>query len=223
MVAMGGDASRGAILAPVPDHPLPPEWLANLQHLERAYLESGDPIRGSGFSGGPQRWRAERSPILEAIGTDGDIIDVGCANGYLLECLVGWAHERGITLTPHGLDIGPGLVEAARARLPGASIHLGNAWDWTPPRRYRYVYALADLVPVDRLDPMVDRLLAEFVEPGGRLIVGDYGSRSRRITPRSVAAILRAHGLVAGETAGGDPPVTRFAWIDAPTRPRPSH
>ncbi len=195
--------------------PLPEEWLAGLQNLERAYLDSDDPIRGSGFSGGPQRWRAERSPILQAIDGDGDILDVGCANGYLLECLVDWAGERGVTLTPHGLDIGPGLVAVARTRLPGASIHLGNAWDWTPPQRYRYVYTLTDLVPADRLDRMVQRLLRDFVAPGGRLIIGDYGSRSRRIEPRHVAALLRPHALVAGESVGGDPPIARFAWIDA--------
>ena len=199
------------------NHPLPPDWLEGLQNLERAYLTNDDPIRGSGFSGGPQRWRAERSPILEAVDRDGDLLDVGCANGYLLECLVEWALEKGVTVRPHGLDIGLGLVALARQRLPHAQIHLGNAWDWEPPRRYRYVYTLTDIVPPDRFDAMMERLLAEFVEPGGRLVVGDYGSRSRRIEPRNVAEMLRSHGVVAGESSGGDPIVTRFAWIDAPS------
>jgi SAM-dependent methyltransferase len=200
----------------VAEDPLPPDWLEGLQDLERAYLDGDDPIRGSGFSGGPQRWRAERSPILEAVDRHGDLLDVGCANGYLLECLVEWAREKGVTLRPHGLDIGPGLVAEARLRLPDAQIHLGNAWDWKPPRRYRYVYTLTDIVPPDRFDRLVERLLAEFVEPGGRLVVGAYGSRSRKLEPRNVAAMLRSHGVVSGEAAGGDPIVTRFAWIDTP-------
>lgn len=215
MVAMGGDASRWDTRS-VSDDPLPAEWLNRLQDLERAYLDSDDPIRGSGFSGGPQRWRAERAPILEAVDRGGDLLDVGCANGFLLECLVAWAQEKGVTLVPHGLDIGPGLVAAARQRLPTAQIHLGNAWDWKPPRRYRFVYTLADIVPPDRFDALVRRLLVEFVEHGGRLIVGDYGSRSRGIEPRDVAAMLRSHRPIAGQSVGGDPIVSRFAWIDAP-------
>ena len=59
--------------------------------LEDAYLRSDDPIRQSGFGGGAERWRAERSPILEAVDGDGDLLDIGCANGYLAECLVEWA------------------------------------------------------------------------------------------------------------------------------------
>jgi hypothetical protein len=30
----------------------------------------------------------EREPILTAIDSGGDILDIGCANGYLLECLM---------------------------------------------------------------------------------------------------------------------------------------
>lgn len=216
MVASGGDASRGGRwhTAAVPIDPLPDAFLDEIRALEAVYLAADDPIRGSGYSGGAERWRAEREPILDAVTGDGDLLDVGCANGHLLTCLVAWAGKRGITLTPHGVDIGPGLVAAARERLPGAPIHLGNAWDWEPPRRYRYVYALADLVPEERLDTLVTRLLG-FVEPGGRLILGDYGSRSRGIAPRDVAAVLSRSRPVAGEAWGGDPPVSRFAWIDA--------
>lgn len=199
----------------MPDDPLPEAFLAEIQALEAVYLASGDPIRGSGFSAGPVRWRAEREPILEAVTGDGDLLDVGCANGHLLACLVDWAAERGVTLTPHGVDLAPGLVAAARKRLPDAPIHRGNAWDWEPPQRYRYVYALADLVPADRLDRLVRRLLDRFVAPGGRLILGDYGSRTRGVTPQDVAVILGRHRPLAGEAWGGDPPIARFAWVDA--------
>ena len=57
--------------------------------------------------------------------------------------------------------------------------------------------------------------VARFVAPGGRLIMGDYGSRSRRRSPRDVAAVLRRHRPVAGEAWGGEPPIARFAWVDA--------
>jgi len=196
----------------------PDEFLDNLRRLEPAYLEHDDPIRQSGFSGGPERWRAERAPVLDAVEGDGDLIDIGCANGYLLECLVDWAAERGVTLTPHGLDLGPGLVGLARRRLPehAENIHVGNVWDWSPPRRYRYVYMLYDCVPVSHLARMTDRLLDEFAEPGGRVILGAYGSRSDTTAPFDLAGFLTWKGFeVAGIAFGGDPVVTAFAWVDA--------
>lgn len=197
---------------------LPDDHVALIRSLEEAYLEHDDPIRQSGFSGGPQRWRAERSPILEGVTDDGDLIDIGCANGYLLECLVRWAAERGIVITPHGLDIGPRLVELARQRLPdhAANIHVGNAWEWRPPRHYRYVYMLYDCVPASHLARMARRLLDAFAEAGGRVILGAYGSRSEGTPPFDLAGFLTDEGFeVAGTAFGGDPVVTAFAWVDA--------
>ncbi len=67
---------------------LPLAFIRELQELERAYLTYDDPIRQSGFSGGGVRWRAEREPILAGIHTDGTLLDIGCANGFLLQSLV---------------------------------------------------------------------------------------------------------------------------------------
>jgi len=196
---------------------LPQEFIARLVELERSYLRSSDPIRRSGFGGGAERWREEREPILDAIEDGGDLLDVGCANGFLLECLVDWGRERGLVITPHGVDLGPRLVELARRRLPqtAANLHVGNAWDWAPPRRYRYVYSVHDCVPLEYLPEYVERLVSDFVEPGGRLIVGAYGSRSRGVEPFAVGPFLTSMGLrVAGTSYGGDPAVSRFAWVD---------
>jgi hypothetical protein len=82
---------------------LPPNFIRQLQALEAKYLDAPDPMGQSGFSAGPERWRAERSPILQAIATSGTLLDVGCANGYLLECLVRWAEECGLDLRHLGL------------------------------------------------------------------------------------------------------------------------
>ena len=191
--------------------------MAHVTALEPAYLQSDDPIVQSGFHGGPERWRREREPILAAVEADGDIVDVGCANGYLLECLVQWAAERGLRLTPHGVDIGPRLIEEAKARLPefAANFWVANGWDWRPDRRFRYVYAPYDCVPVTHVGEYAQRLLERAVAPGGRLVVGAYGSRSRNESPLDIASVLRSRGLVvAGQSAGGEPSLTRFAWVD---------
>ena len=195
----------------------PADYLEQIRALEPAYLATDDPIRQSGFGGGPERWRAEREPILDAIESDGDLLDIGCANGYLLECLVAWGAERGLRITPHGLDLGERLIAEAKRRLPqyAANLHVANAWDWRPARRFRYVYTLNDCAPPELLADYVRRLLERVVEPGGRLIVGAYGSRSRGTPPLRVAEALGSFGLrVVGRATGGDPPITEFAWID---------
>ena len=197
---------------------LPPDFLQKLRALEAAYLKEDDPIRQSGFSGGAKRWRAERGPILDAIESDADLLDVGCANGFLLKCLMEWAGERGLKLTPHGLDQGSELIELAKVRLPehADNFHAGNAWDWEPQRKYRYVYMLYDCLPLDYLADGVNRLLERVVAPKGRLIVGAYGSKSDSIPPFDIGEFLESERfIVAGNAEGGVGPITKFAWLDA--------
>ena len=197
---------------------LPPDFLQELRALEAAYLKEDDPIRQSGFSGGAERWRAERGPILHAIESDGDLLDIGCANGYLLKCLVNWGGERGLKLTPHGLDQGSSLIELAKERLPeyADNFHVGNAWDWESPRKYRYVYMLYDCLPLDYLADGVSRLLERVVAPKGRLIVGAYGSKSDSIPPFDIGEFLDLEGFtISGSAEGGVGPITKFAWLDA--------
>ncbi len=201
----------------IPDDALPESFLKELSALESSYLAEEDPIRQSGFGGDPIRWRSEREPILEAIDRSGHLLDVGCANGHLLECLVAWARERGLDITPHGLDCGAGLIQLARRRLPGfaSNFHVGNAWDWMPPRRYDFVYSLHDCVPREYLREYLHRLMDRTLAPGGRLILGAYGSRSRRLAPFDVRGFIISQGLpVAGSATGGDPPISLFAWVD---------
>jgi SAM-dependent methyltransferase len=192
------------------------EFMQEMAALEDSYLSSDDPIAQSGFGGGAARWRAEREPILTAVDHDGDFLDVGCANGYLLACLVEWSAEDGIRLIPHGIDLGPRLIEAARHRLPDSATNLHHAdmWTWHPPRTYDYVYALADLAPPGLLGDLCRRLQA-WVSPGGRLIIGDYGSRSRDLAPQDMHMVLKSLGFeVAGSAVGGDPTIASFAWVD---------
>ena len=128
-----------------------------------------------------------------------------------------WAGEREHRMEPFDVDIGPRLIEAARERLPqfAANFWVADASDWHPPRRFRYVYTLADCVPASSLREYVFRLLERAVQPGGRLIVGSYGSRSRAEPPRDIPGVLESFGLEgAGRASGGDPPIAAFAWVD---------
>src|ERR1043166_6724925 len=83
--------------------------------FDGAYLASVDPRAQWGFNGDEARWESARRPIVEAIDHGGTFLDVGCANGSLLESVVRWSEH---SIEPYGLDFAPGLVELARRRLP---------------------------------------------------------------------------------------------------------
>jgi hypothetical protein len=195
---------------------LPPEFLEHLRELEMSYLREVDPVRQSGFGGGEQRWRTERELILDAVTGDGDLLDVGCANGYLLECLVKWGRERGIRLMPCGLDCGANLVALAKARFRQRASHfwVGNSWDWVPPHPFRYVYSLYDCVPEAMLSAYILRLATLYVAEAGTLILGAYGSMTSQEPARDITADITAAGLVvSGWSSRGELPVSRVAWV----------
>jgi SAM-dependent methyltransferase len=194
----------------------PAGYMRKLKRLEASYLQSSDPRIQSGYGGGARRWKRERELILDAVEGDGSFLDVGCANGYLLECLVRWARKRGINLIPFGVDLGAGLIQLAQARFPEYQGHfwVANAWDWWPPRKFDYVYALYDCVPEELLPAWTRRMLGEFLEPGGTVIIGAYGSKSQKIPAWDVAGELARHGFaVAGSSSQGRLPVVRIAWL----------
>lgn len=199
------------------DRELPAQFLERLKALERSYLTESDPIRQSGFGGGAKRWREEREPILDAIDRGGELLDIGCANGYLLECLMKWGRGHGIELIPYGLDVGPALIDLAKKRLPdyGNNFVVGNGWDWKPPKRFLYAYTLYDCVPEDYLEEYIQRLLSRVVASSGRLIIGAYGSKSNREPPFDVEKFVKSCGYrVAGSSTGGNPPAAIFVWVD---------
>lgn len=210
----------------LPDHAsaqpsrLSKSHIESIHILEAAYLRHRDPIKQSGFSGGPDRWRIERSPLLDAVDGDGEFLDLGCANGYLLQSVVGWASERGIDLTPYGIDLNPRLLQEAIRRFRDQADHfwVANAWRWLPPRRFRWVYAIWDLVPIEFLPQLAFHLLEHVVARDGALVFGAYGSKSEDRPSVTIGDVLRASGLpVSGISQGGElpsgGPVTRFAWI----------
>jgi SAM-dependent methyltransferase len=187
--------------------------------METSYLRDGTPRGGSGFGGTATAWRAQRSQLCQAIDHDGSFLDVGCANGHLMESMAAWCAERGIRLEPYGIDLSPGLVAEARRRLPqwADRIWVGNALDWKAPdgRRFEFVHTLLDLVPAARLEQMVRHQLEHLVAAGGRLLVSSYvpaGDRSRH-----APEVLRRLGFrVDGTTSPADSTgqaVAPTAWI----------
>jgi hypothetical protein len=65
-----------------------------------AYLGGDNPRAQSGHSGDAERWEGARRLLLDAVERPGSFLDIGCANGHLMECLRAWAAEDGIDLEP---------------------------------------------------------------------------------------------------------------------------
>ena len=59
----------------------------NLRLLQSAYLRADTPWGQSGNGGTVADWERSRRPVAEAIERDGTFLDVGCANGFLMECV----------------------------------------------------------------------------------------------------------------------------------------
>lgn len=157
--------------------------------FEQAYLGAADPRAQSGFHGSAERWDAARSPIVEAIDRDGTFLDVGCANGLLMESVIAWS---GYELEPYGVDFAPGLVDLARTRLSrwADRIWVGDAATWDPPFRFDFVHTRIEIGSLERIRGF-----------GRRLIVSSDGSFRRPDSPRAepVAERLQQLGLeVAG-------------------------
>jgi 2-polyprenyl-3-methyl-5-hydroxy-6-metoxy-1,4-benzoquinol methylase len=191
--------------------------------LEPAYLRGTTPQQGSGFGGDEREWEQARRHITEGMAGDGTFLDVGCANGLLMESVAAWCAERGLAVEPYGVDISPALAEIARRRLPrwADRIWTGNAVGWRPPggMRFDYVHILLDCVPQARRADLVRHHLAHTVRPGtGRLLVSDYAADPAAGHPAAAETLTALGFRVAGQTSGGERsgrPSAPTAWITA--------
>jgi SAM-dependent methyltransferase len=155
------------------------QWFASLQHeLEGAYLQHDEPWKQSGFAGPEERWVKCRKPISDCIEKSGSFLDIGCANGYLLECILKWTAERNLVVTPYGLDLSAKLVQLARQRLSEypQNFYTGNGWLRQNPVRFDYVRTEIVYVPEQLRRQYVERILSTYLADRGKLLLTEYRS-----------------------------------------------
>jgi len=197
-------------------------WHARVADIIRpAYLAAITPQAQSGHSGDAATWEHARGLLADAIDRDGTFLDVGCANGLLMETMVRWCAAKRVRIEPYGLDIVPELAALARSRLPrwAERIFVGNALTWTPPMRFDFVRTNLEYVPPRRRRDLVERLMRDIVAEDGRLIIGVYSNADPG--GPGLDDIVRGWGYpVAGQVERPHRTrlneLQRVFWIDAP-------
>lgn len=190
---------------------------AVLAIVEPAYLAGESPAAQSGNSGGATRWEQGRRLILDAVDRDGTFLDIGCANGLLMESVAAWSVEDGHALEPYGVDISARLADLARHRCPqwAERIWTANAARWQPPRRFDVVRTGLDYVPERSRQRYVAHLVT-FLEPGGRLVVGAFNEETDRDTLATAVAGW-GHRVIGRTTRPHRHPALSYKafWVEA--------
>ena len=128
------------------------------------------------MSGPMERWVSLRKPVADCIDKSGSFLDIGCANGFLIECCLHWTSERNINIVPYGVDLSEKLLELAKYRLPQYrdNFFVGNALYWLPPRRFDFVRTELVYVPAEYEKQYLEFILNNHLNPGGKLLVANY-------------------------------------------------
>jgi SAM-dependent methyltransferase len=188
--------------------------------IVEAYLASPTVQGGSGHGGTAEDWEYSRGIVADALHRDGSFLDVGCANGLLMESVARWGAARGLTIEPYGIDISPELAARARERFPrwAERIAVGNALSYRPAQRFDYVRTTLDYVPHARRRELVASLLEHVVAPGGRLVLGKMNEeRQHRVLEDQLNALGFAISGHAERPHRKHPRLAyRVVWIDAP-------
>lgn len=154
------------------------EWYKiNNEYFTKLYLASDNPRGQSGHGGDEYHYRFSTLPIIECFYKNGTFIDIGCANGHLMEMVYKWATVIGFEIEMYGVDISEGLLELAKNRLPQWKdrFYLGNAFFWKPEQKFDYIH-VGGLGGVPEDDELIffEHLIKNYLADGGRLILGPY-------------------------------------------------
>jgi SAM-dependent methyltransferase len=183
-------------------------------------LIEGSHVSGSDLSGLLEHWIQNRKPICGAIEKSGTLLDIGCANGFLLACLQLWSEYQ---ITPYGVDVDAGSLEMARDLLPEYASHfaqlplgeLSTCASFGLPTRFDYVYWNV----WDGLD-FNEPLYQTYAEnafaaarDGGRLILGFYDTDHDAVS-RQIEWLVGRFGTYSKRLKLD----TEFAWWDCEPR-----
>ncbi|WP_181708051.1 trans-aconitate 2-methyltransferase [Chthonobacter rhizosphaerae] len=137
------------------------------------------------------------------------ILDVGCGPGNSTELLLARFPDAEVV----GVDTSPAMIEAARARVPGARFQVADAATVAPDRPPDLVFANAVMQWVPDHPSVLVRLLG-LLAPGGCLAVqmpDTLGEPSHRLMDETAAAMPFASKMAG---AGRPPLLTLDGYYD---------
>ena len=182
------------------------KWFSSLKNeLEEAYLQHDEPWKQSGFAGPEERWIKCRKPIADCVEVSGSFLDIGSANGYLLECILKWTSERGLNIVPYGLDLSERLIELAKERLPQhrENFYTGNAWLWNNTVKFDYVRTEIVYVPEYLQRQYLERTIDRYLVEGGKLLVTEYRSSKDAVSKPWINGMLTDWGFNIAKQVSG--------------------
>lgn len=198
------------------------EWYEiNKAYFTKLYLSYDNPRAQSGHGGDEYHYAFSHLPIIEAIYKNGTFLDVGCANGHLMEMVNKWAYAVGFDLQMFGVDISEGLLELAQTRLPQwhDRFYLGNAFFWKPKQKFDYIH-IGGLggVPEDDELMFFNHLMQNYLVDGGRLILGPVWCDGSDFRFKSVKKLLDSgitpNGYVEKTHYKNSNRLRRAVWFD---------
>ncbi|WP_244929198.1 class I SAM-dependent methyltransferase [Nocardioides sp. W7] len=121
-------------------------------------------------------WEGSRRFLVEALRPSGKLLDYGCANGFLLHCLLEWSR---LPLKPYGVDIDVDRVALAQQLFPGREHHFTHPEQLGRPgypADFDQVYwAVGDNLDFQRADHQRWlRKVMGLTAPRGRFAIGFY-------------------------------------------------
>ena len=113
------------------------------EHYSRTFAAHGEKPQGVDWGPCPEDhlMRLERMLAVADLGIGGGtcgcptLLDVGCGYGSLL----GLIQERGQSFDYHGIDLCEAMIQAAKARFPGARWSVEDVLLWDPGIKFDYV------------------------------------------------------------------------------------
>lgn len=141
---------------------------------------------------------------------DGRLLDVACGTAAHLVHLR--AHYQ-----VEGLDIDPGMLDVARAKLPGIAFHEGNMLDFDLGCRFEIVVCLFSSIgymrTVERMNQAVANM-ARHVEPGGLLAIEPWFSPAQWKPGNLHALLVDEPDLKVARMSLSAPPVGNLSVLE---------
>ncbi|MFA6384929.1 MAG: methyltransferase domain-containing protein [Candidatus Omnitrophota bacterium] len=162
-------------------------------------------------------WENARKFISKSIHKDGRMLDIGCANGFLLLCLQEWSRHK---LEPFGIDNRNEAIEACKNNFKAYKKRFAvrNVCEMSKlpscfPKKFDMVFWCVWKDWYFKRDHETGALndVLRLVAPGGRLILGFYDGEKRAIESikRFKELGLRLARIIKNPTG-----IEMLAWVN---------